>query len=344
MQSGAVSLAAWGPATQDPSETIDGLNKPIVLSDTSSCQIASAGPAKFQEIVDRRTPSTGSDLSLSHTASFTASESSISSDHVVTWDSKNDSYAHRCDQQSSSLSNCDFSSRILDAVAATPKVRHLRPKHDHTVTLRGEGVADAVAKVLLCVMGCTRGLSFKASVFNNNDVFDSAVVPSIPIETYLRRLYKHLRCSESVLVCALAVLDRFLECHATPRLTAKNVHRLFFTCVVLANKFAEDKTWRNAQFAQIGGIALEELNKYELLVFRKVGFKVAVRMEDYTRYWQALAAVTDPSLNVPADPCIRMAAMTQKWSKVQKMSQPVSGVWACFSGVTCGIPRSVVAS
>lgn len=74
------------------------------------------------------------------------------------------------------------------------------------------------------------------------------------------RLYRLFRCSESVFVCALALVDRVLESPESVEeglaVTAWSVHRLYLTCAVLAAKFNEDASWRNREYALIGGHAL----------------------------------------------------------------------------------------
>lgn len=163
-------------------------------------------------------------------------------------------------------------------------------------------LVDCAAKALLCNLSRDSGL--RATEAPMDERFDSDSVPGIPLRTYLQRLYKSFRCTDASFVCALVLMDRVLANtgDGSPfRLTPRNVHRLFFSCAVLATKYNEDQTWCNWDFARIGGVDLEDLNEYELYLFSKLDYKLAVSFEEFHLYRAFLAALADPSLDLPAD-------------------------------------------
>lgn len=166
-------------------------------------------------------------------------------------------------------------------------------------------LVDCAAKALLCNLNrdsVSRQSSSEGLGEDSFDQrFDSAAVPQIPLRTYLQRLYRAFRCSDASFVCALVLLDRVLDNAGCFRLTPRNVHRLFFSCAVLATKYNEDRTWCNWDFARIGGIDLEDLNEYEMVLFSKLGYKLAVNCEEFEFYRAFLVALADPSLALPAD-------------------------------------------
>mmetsp|Transcript_81980 Transcript_81980/g.265594 ORF Transcript_81980/g.265594 Transcript_81980/m.265594 type:complete len:265 (+) Transcript_81980:71-865(+) len=147
-----------------------------------------------------------------------------------------------------------------------------------------------------CVAGALQAaLPKDSSTVSGCRLFDSEGVPGIPLRTYLRRLYRDFRCSDSVFVCALVILDRSLEAKLadgseTLELTPRNVHRLFLASAVISVKFCEDLAWRNSQLAKIGGAELQELNRYEAFLLERLGFRVNVSEEEYKLYHSSVAA------------------------------------------------------
>lgn len=128
--------------------------------------------------------------------------------------------------------------------------------------------------------------------------FDSAEVPDITLSTYLRRLYKRFGCSDSVFVCALALLDRLLDGSALPyadqqlRLTECNVHRLLLSCLLLAAKSNEDEVRSNLEYARAGGLSLRELNRLEKRTMQLLNYRLLVNREEYELYLGHLRAIS----------------------------------------------------
>merc|ERR550514_781490 len=89
-------------------------------------------------------------------------------------------------------------------------------------------------------------------------VFDSSVVPPVSIESYLRRLHKHFMCGDQCFLAALVYIDRLLGRGKIWSLTARNVHRITLTSLLIATKFLEDSFYSNGYYAKYGGIHLKE--------------------------------------------------------------------------------------
>lgn len=200
-----------------------------------------------------------------------------------------------------------------------------------------QALVENVAKALLC------GLRTQNESECRDNLFDSASIPRVTLAAYLKQLFRGFRCSDSVFVCALVIMDRVLNLPPTSVsgsglrfvLTAKNVHRLFFTCAVLANKYNEDKVWCNSEFARIGGVNAQDLNKYERTVLQLLGFKVGVSSEVFEFYHSALLTLSDPSFPVPDDPALT-APPPPKAHEVSRIS-----LNPCWSGAVCGLARVI---
>jgi len=199
--------------------------------------------------------------------------------------------------------------------------------------LSGAALVDCAARALLCT------ISSHASRQRGSTLFDSHCVPAISLSDYLQILHRNLGCSDAVLVCATALLDRVLVDSATEpseaiRLTVWNVHRLFFACLVLAAKYNEDHVLRNSDYARCGGISTASLNEYERFLLRKLSFRLNVGEEQYVAYLGSLATMED-TIAASDGLLTRMtsAAWCAKVAGLHAWNTSTYCIPACLSGV-----------
>nr|USW07965.1 cyclin-1 [Crypthecodinium cohnii] len=164
-------------------------------------------------------------------------------------------------------------------------------------SLGGLKLTDTIAQVLEMGVEATyadKGLTRRKIAPD----FDGEGRPSLPLWAYLRRLHRDIRCGDATFICAMVLLDRALGDGTTRvllgrkylALTERNVHRLFLTALLIATKTLLDTTWKNSQFARLGGITVSELNKYELAFLKLIKFNTVVRVEEYQLYHKKLSA------------------------------------------------------
>lgn len=116
-------------------------------------------------------------------------------------------------------------------------------------------------------------------------IFDSSVVPPIGIDKYLTRLHATFRCSNASFIAALILADRLLSFDSGRLpLTMRNVHRLFFACLVVAVKYNEDQVYSNGHYAKAGGVHLKEVNRLERVLLASLNFHLRVLPEEYQLY------------------------------------------------------------
>lgn len=176
------------------------------------------------------------------------------------------------------------------------------------VALPSNVLIECIARVL----NCTIGQSEIYFAISPRSSFCSCSNPKISVERYLGRLHKFFRCSDSALIAALVMLDRFLvACRNSrkepQRLTTWNIYRLLLTCFVTVVKYNEDGEHRNSYYAQIGGIRCEELNELECVLLSAVDFDIRVDRKEYRHYENALRVLS----TLPPPPpkqCIKSAA------------------------------------
>lgn len=117
--------------------------------------------------------------------------------------------------------------------------------------------------------------------------FDSAYVPEISVEDYVERVQTYSKCSTSVYVIAMVYVDRLIEGEGLV-VTQLNVHRLFITAFLIAAKFYDDLSFKNAFYATLGGIEKTEMNLLEVDFLNYIKFNLFVPEDVFNSYRQHL--------------------------------------------------------
>jgi hypothetical protein len=135
---------------------------------------------------------------------------------------------------------------------------------------------NSVAPVLehLCEMTADRGPTS----------FDGVKPPPIDLQQYIQRLYSYIPCSSHCFVFAIIYVDRVLRANPRFKLSDLNVHRTFFTALVVASKFYDDEYYSNSWYGRVGGVNAKELNLLEVSFLKLIQFRLAVTPQEYEMY------------------------------------------------------------
>lgn len=79
---------------------------------------------------------------------------------------------------------------------------------------------------------------------------------------------------------AFIYIDRFMCASMSCRVTFLNVHRMFFTAVVIAAKIQDDEVYTNDVSAAMGGISSRELNSLEAIFLRSLDWRVHISQRE----------------------------------------------------------------
>jgi len=105
----------------------------------------------------------------------------------------------------------------------------------------------------------------------------------VKVPDYIDRLKEWIVCGPESYVVATCLLKRLEQLGAVPSLDQSTVHRVFFTCFMLAVKTTEDETLNNADFAKVGCIQLADLNAMEVHVLKALKFACCVSAEEFSQ-------------------------------------------------------------
>ena len=116
-----------------------------------------------------------------------------------------------------------------------------------------------------------------------NSVFSSDAVPNISLEEYLLRIQKYANMEKNTLIVGVIYIDRLAK-YARLTLTYHNIHRIFFTAIMLSIKYNEDLFYDNKYYSQIAGVKVKELKMLEYNFANLVGFCFFVKNEIFEKY------------------------------------------------------------
>jgi hypothetical protein len=103
----------------------------------------------------------------------------------------------------------------------------------------------------------------------------------VEIGDYIDRLKEWIVCGTESFVVAVCYFKRLEAQGMLPVINTLSVHRIFFTCLMLAVKMVEDETLNNADFAKVACIQLKDLNSMEVFVLRCLNFECSVPVEEF---------------------------------------------------------------
>lgn len=118
--------------------------------------------------------------------------------------------------------------------------------------------------------------------------FESIEIPNISIIDYITHLHLATECSDNCFIIAFIYIDRLLERNPSFALSAKKMHRLVLSAIVLGIKYLDDAYASNKVYAEIGGVSVIELNFLEQLLISLLEFDLYVDAKIYYTYCQEI--------------------------------------------------------
>jgi hypothetical protein len=125
---------------------------------------------------------------------------------------------------------------------------------------------------------------------NYSTEFDGDVVENYTMKLYLERIISLSSIESSTMIYAFALFDIYCEKNDF-YVTEENSFKLIFVAIAISMKFNEDVTYRNKDFAEIGGLSTEEFNFLEVKFLTSLDYKIKVSEELYMMYAQPFNSI-----------------------------------------------------
>ena len=134
-------------------------------------------------------------------------------------------------------------------------------------------------------------ITFEYIINDNNkkkdkdNYFYNNTVPNITINKYLIRINKYIIPSYTLYIILPYILDNImLKEEYNIKINKNNIHYILITSFLLISKYYEDNVYNNKYYADIGGLTLEKLNKYEILLLEILDYDLGIEEEIYNQY------------------------------------------------------------
>ena len=160
----------------------------------------------------------------------------------------------------------------------------------------------------------------------NNDLrdlsptlFDAVCIPNMPLKDYVERIRRYASLDFTCFLVALSYLDRLVSGSRSFCPTIHNIHRLLATSLLVASKAINEVSPTNLFMARCGGIGVSELNRLEVELCCRLGWRLLPSAPQLHRI--QLALDDDQS---EADDGKASLAFWRSWRSVPSRKRPLS--------------------
>ncbi len=115
----------------------------------------------------------------------------------------------------------------------------------------------------------------------SKDIFTGKTIPKINLNDYINRIIAYTEIEKNTLICSLIYLD---EIDKKKPITEFNIHRIFFSAVLISIKYNEDDIFKNDYYAKISGVTLNEINKMESNFISLLDFNLYISPIIFEKY------------------------------------------------------------
>ena len=144
-------------------------------------------------------------------------------------------------------------------------------------------IAQSISNILEKYINISKNINLKISKeFSLFEVFYNYEIPEISIYKYLQRIILYTNIEENTLVSSLIYIDRL--CIKNIPVNIYTIHKLLFSCILIALKVNEDCFYKNNYYSEISGIPLKELNQLEYNLLILLDFQTNISLKVFNEY------------------------------------------------------------
>ena len=148
-------------------------------------------------------------------------------------------------------------------------------------------IARSISNILEKYINISKNINMKKSKeFSLFEVFYNYEIPEISIYKYLQRIILYTNIEENTLVSSLIYIDRL--CIKNMPVNIYTIHKLLFSCILIALKVNEDCFYKNNYYSEISGIPLKELNQLEYNLLILLDFQTNISLKVFNEYKNGL--------------------------------------------------------
>lgn len=113
--------------------------------------------------------------------------------------------------------------------------------------------------------------------------FDVKTTPNISLQDYIYQLLKHTYAEVGTVIYALMLIDKLCTLKKF-YLTKKNMHKTFFTALIVSIKLLEDVMYTGDQYVYASGVSAKEIALLEYEFITNLDYNLNIKDEDFQIY------------------------------------------------------------
>lgn len=134
------------------------------------------------------------------------------------------------------------------------------------------------------------------TIFDNNSIKNGGKnynskskinIDQCDFEDFYKFCIKKFKFDDDLLVLIMMNIDKIMSNHDFC-LTYKNVNRIFYTCLMITQKYYEDNAMTNKCYADLVGITCDELLDMEMEYMNLVDYKLFIKDDEFKNYKQKM--------------------------------------------------------
>ena len=128
------------------------------------------------------------------------------------------------------------------------------------------------------------------SIFDNNSDINDVLsnLDNYDFEDLFRFCVKIFKINDNILVLIMMYIDKIIA-NGNFILCEKNINKLFYTCLMITQKYYEDNSFNNKTFANLVRLKCDELLKMEIEFMNMINFELFIKDEDFEKYKEKIS-------------------------------------------------------
>ena len=152
-----------------------------------------------------------------------------------------------------------------------------------------ENIKNICLTILETILEYTSKLKKIPSIFDNqsNIKRKRKNIDEYNFEDLFKFCIKMLKINDNLLILIMMNIDKIIS-NGKIIVNYKNINRLFYTCLMITQKYYEDNSLNNKIYADLVGVNCDELLNMEIEYMNLIDFELFIKDDEFTKYKQKI--------------------------------------------------------
>ena len=152
-----------------------------------------------------------------------------------------------------------------------------------------ENIKNICLTILETILEYTSKLKKIPSIFDNqsNIKRKRKNIDEYNFEDLFKFCIKMLKINDNLLILIMMNIDKIIS-NGKIIVNYKNINRLFYTCLMITQKYYEDNSLNNKIYADLVGVNCDELLNMEMEYMNLIDFELFIKDDEFTKYKQKI--------------------------------------------------------